>query len=82
MAQSGDTYTLWHIPSSTLLVMSGLREEISDCLRGAMGEGCSLADFMLQITGSGELVGRQVLGLQIMDAISNHRDIDDQPEVS
>lgn len=65
----GPTYTLWHIPSSTLLLTSSSREAVLRGLLGALADGIALDDLMLQVTRPGSLVGRQYLGRHIAEAM-------------
>lgn len=62
-------YTLWHIPSSTLLLTTSLRDAVMQQVRCALGGGCQIDDLMLQVTGEGELIGMQHLGASIVDAL-------------
>lgn len=64
-------YSLWHIPSSTLLVTSLCRHEVEDRVTRAVRDGILLDDLMLQITGEGELIGHQHLGARIPEALHN-----------
>lgn len=59
-------YSLWHIPSSTLLVTTLLREVVARRVRCALMDGCLMDDLMLQVTGEGELIGAQHLGDNIV----------------
>jgi hypothetical protein len=65
-----DSYALWHIPSSTLLVTSVFRDEIARRVRRAITDGVAVEDLMLQITPKDELIGHQLLGAHIYEAFS------------
>jgi hypothetical protein len=58
-------YSLWHIPSSTLLVTTLLRDVVARRIESALTAGCLMDDLMLQITPEGELIGYQHLGQSI-----------------
>jgi hypothetical protein len=66
---------LWHIPSSTLLVTTILKDEVARRFSCALHEGCQMEDMMLQITGKDELIGCQHLGASIRDVLR----VDDGP---
>jgi hypothetical protein len=72
-------YSLWHIPSSTLLVTSCLRDEVEHIVDGVLNDGLPIEDLMLQIAPDcGDLLGQQFLGTGITDAL--HTD-DSPPEM-
>jgi hypothetical protein len=63
-------YSLWHIPSSTLLVTSCLRDEVEHVVDGALNDGLPIEDLMLQVAPHcDELLGQQYLGAGITDAL-------------
>lgn len=67
-------YSLWHIPSSTLLVSTGALPEVRSQVQGALSGGCLLEDLMLQITGQDDLIGQQHLGSGISLALRQDDD--------
>lgn len=68
-------YSLWHIPSSTLLVSTVCQDEVARRLRGVLFDGCQMEDLMLQITGADELIGCQHLGASIAEALDLDREL-------
>jgi hypothetical protein len=72
-------YSLWHIPSSTLLVASTLRDEVEQFVDRVLGDGCHIEDLMLQVVNDDELIGDQYLGPGINDAL---RTDDRPPEIA
>ena len=62
-------YSLWHIPSSTLLMVSSLRAEVERFVEGALGDGLEIDDMMLQFADDNELLGQQYLGPGITDLL-------------
>jgi hypothetical protein len=62
-------YSLWHIPSSTLLVTTLLRDVVARRVECALTAGCLMDDLMLQITPEGALIGDQHLGQSIPTAL-------------
>lgn len=62
-------YSLWHIPSSTLLVTTVLRDVVARRVECVLTAGCRMDDLMLQITPEGELIGHQHLGQSISMAL-------------
>lgn len=62
-------YSLWHLPSSTLLATSIDPDEVGRRARHALANGIAIDDMMLQVVRSGELVGRQHLGARIADVL-------------
>jgi hypothetical protein len=62
-------YSLWHIPSSTLLVTTLLRDVVARRIESALTAGFQMDDLMLQITPEGELIGHQHLGQSIAMAL-------------
>jgi hypothetical protein len=62
-------YSLWHIPSSTLLVTTLLRDEVVRRVRSALFNGWKMEELMLQVTGENELIGCQHLGTSIVEAL-------------
>jgi hypothetical protein len=65
-----DSYALWHIPSSTLLVTTVYRDEIVRRVQRVITDGIDVEDLMLQITPKDELIGHQLLGAHIFEAFS------------
>jgi hypothetical protein len=65
-----DSYALWHIPSSMLLLTSVYRDEIARRVQRAINDGVDIEDLMLQITPKDELIGHQLLGSHIFEAFS------------
>lgn len=72
-------YSLWHLPSSALLVTTFLRNEVEDWLTSAVHDGILLDDLMLQVTGEGELIGDQHIGERIFEAL---HDSPSPPEIA
>jgi hypothetical protein len=68
------TYSLWHIPSSTLLVNTCAKCEVERKVQCALDAGCRMEDLMLQVKGRDELLGHQHLGPCIVEALSETRD--------
>lgn len=62
-------YSLWHIPSSTLLVSTGERHEVESRIQCVLSNGYAVDDLMLQVTGQDELLGHQHLGGAIGEVI-------------
>jgi hypothetical protein len=52
------TYSLWHIPTSTLLVMTNAVAEVMRRIELATTEGVFLAELMLNVDQDGSLVGK------------------------
>lgn len=63
-----NSYALWHIPSSTLLVTTVFRDEIARRVERILTDGVAVEDLMLQITPKDELIGHQLLGTHIFEA--------------
>ena len=74
-----NVYSLWHLPSSTLLVTTDQREEVDQRVQLAMTDGIPLDDLMLQVTRTGELIGRQHLGARIADLL---RELQEPPDLA
>ena len=66
------TYSLWHIPTSTLLVMTNAVAEVMRRIELATTEGVFLAELMLNVDHDGSLVGKQHLGPCMLDALPLH----------
>lgn len=64
------TYSLWHIPTSTLLVMTCAVAEVMRRIELAVAEGVFLGELMLNVDQDGSLVGKQHLGPCMLDALS------------
>jgi hypothetical protein len=64
-------YSLWHLPSSTLLVTTVHAGEVGQRIEGALADGIPMDDLMLQVTRTGELIGRQHLGARIAEALGD-----------
>lgn len=64
-------YSLWHLPSSTLLLATVHAGEVGQRVQGALADGIPVDDLMLEVTSTGELVGRQHLGARIADALGD-----------
>jgi hypothetical protein len=63
-------YSLWHIPSSSLLVLSAELRDVACRIRAALAHGCTLQDMLLEVTGEGDLIGVQHVGSDIATVLS------------
>lgn len=68
--RSPTNYSLWHIPSSTLLVLSAELGEVACQIRAALAHGCTLQEMMLEVTSEDDLIGEQHVGLGIAEVLS------------
>jgi hypothetical protein len=71
-----DSYALWHIPSSTLLMTTVFRDEIARRVQRIITDGVAVEDLMLQITPKDELIGHQLLGAHIFEAFTGQDDVE------
>jgi hypothetical protein len=72
-------YSLWHLPSSTLLVTTAQPDEVGRRVRHALADGIAIDDMMLQVVRPDELVGRQHLGARIAEVLG---DLLEPPEIA
>lgn len=63
------TYSLWHIPTSTLLVTTHAADEVVRRINLATADGIILSELLLNVEHDGALVGKQHLGLRILDVL-------------
>jgi hypothetical protein len=70
-------YSLWHIPSSTLLIVSSRRDDVEQYVDGALCDGLPIEDMMLQVAQDDELLGQQYLGPCITDLLRKDDDPDE-----
>lgn len=64
-------YSLWHLPSSTLLLTTAHPDEVGRRVRHALADGIVIDDMMLQVVQTGELVGHQHLGARIAEFLGD-----------
>lgn len=77
---SPPNYSLWHIPSSTLLVLSAEVQDVACRIRAAIAHGCALKDMMLEVSGEGDLIGMQHVGPDIIAVLPVN--VDESPACS
>ena len=63
------TFTLWHIPSSTLLVRTDVATEVEQRINLATSTGIVIDELMLSVEKTGSLVGKQHLGSGMLVAL-------------
>jgi len=62
-------YSLWHIPTSTLLVSTDMAREVERRIELVTSRGLILDELMLHIEQAGSLIGKQHLGSCMMVAL-------------
>lgn len=67
------TYSLWHIPTSTLLVTTTVATEVEHRIDMATASGIVMEELMLNVEQAGSLVGAQHVGAYMLTALHNHQ---------
>jgi cytochrome c-type biogenesis protein CcmH/NrfF len=65
------TFSLWHIPTSTLLVSTNVVTEVERRIDQATSSGIVVDELMLNVEQAGSLVGTQHLGSHMLIALHN-----------
>jgi hypothetical protein len=68
-ASHNTTFTLWHIPTSTLLVSTNVATEVERRIDLATSSGIVMDELMLNVEQDGSLVGKQHLGPYMLIAL-------------
>ena len=71
-ASHNPTFTLWHIPTSTLLVRTDVATEVEQRINLVTSTGVVMDELMLNVEQAGVLVGRQHLGSCMLVALHTH----------
>jgi hypothetical protein len=66
---TGTIFSLWHIPSSTLLVTSEIVGEVVRRIEAVLSDGVVLGELMLNVERCGAIVGDQHIGSQVLIAL-------------
>jgi hypothetical protein len=62
-------FSLWHIPSSTLLVSSEIAGEVVRRIETVLSDGVVLGELMLNVERCGAVVSDQHIGSQVLIAL-------------
>lgn len=68
-ASHNQTFTLWHIPTSTVLVKTDVATEVEQRIISATSTGIVMDELLLDVEQAGALVGQQHLGPCMLAAL-------------
>jgi hypothetical protein len=68
-SETGTTFALWHIPSSTLLVTTRMADEVVRRIESVVSDGVVLSELMLNVERGGAVMGDQHIGAQMLIAL-------------
>jgi hypothetical protein len=63
------TFSLWHIPTSTLLVSTNVATEVERRIDLATSSGIVMDELMLNVEQAGSLIGKQHLGSYMLTVL-------------
>lgn len=68
-SDTGLIFTLWHIPTSTMLVTTNVSHEVMNRIRSATFDGITMAELMLNVEQAGDVICEQHLGACMLKAL-------------